>query len=163
MINGHLSLFEKAFEEVLHEIGFADLTYKAAPEMNPPSEAVATIGITGDIQGFLLLRSDTKSLVAFISKVLANMGMEESEEGFGSFQREAFGEILNQLSGRSVMLLADHGFECDITPPTLLIGANISYDIRALDDFLNQDISGGFGKINIFVGIKKAKEWSKKS
>ncbi len=163
MLNGHLSLFQKAFEEVLHEIGFTSLSYQSESDLNMPSEVVASIGITGDIQGFLLLRSDISSLTRFIGKVLANMGMESEGSGFGSFQREAFGEILNQLSGRSMMLLSGNGFECDITPPTMLVGANISYDVRALDDFLNQSISGSFGSINIFVGIKKAKEWSKKS
>lgn len=163
MVNGHVALFQKAFEEVLHEIGFSSLSYDPAPDLNIPSEVVASIGITGDIQGFLLLRSDVKSLVAFIGKVLVNMGMEVEESGFGNFQREAFGEILNQLSGRAMMLLSASGYDCDITPPTMLVGSNISYDIRALDTFLNQNISGTFGSINIFVGIKKTKEWSKKS
>jgi chemotaxis protein CheX len=158
MVNGHLSLFRKAFEEVLHEIGFTSLSYEDNKNSDYPSEVLASIGITGDIQGFLLLRSDISSLVSFVSRVMANMGMESEDKGFGSFQREAFGEILNQLSGRSMMLLSDNGFDCDITPPTMLVGSNISYNINALDTFRNQNITGLFGRMNIFVGIKKVKD-----
>lgn len=150
-----LELFTQAFQAVLQEIGFTKISYQSSDNIHIPCELLASIGITGDIQGFLLLRSSLDSMRSFIGKVLENMGMEQEEDGFGKFYREAFGEILNQLSGRAMMQLSDNGFDCDITPPTILIGSNITYDLTELDSYINNDIQGDFGDINIFVGIKK--------
>ncbi len=155
MTNENLMQFPNAFNEVLEEIGFQELHFINSQEYKKPTELLSSIGITGDIQGFLLLRSEISSMLAFIDKVLENMGMDSDEADFGPFHREAFGEILNQLSGRAMMRLSDVGYNCDITPPTMLIGSNITYDFTSLDSFINRDIQGSFGTINVFAGIKK--------
>lgn len=155
MNSEHLTQFPIAFNEVLREIGFEHITFSVNEEYRIPTELLASIGITGDLKGFLLLRSSMQSMLAFIDKVLQNMGMDSDENGFGPFHREAFGEILNQLSGRAMMKLSDVGYNCDITPPTILLGSNITYNFSAMVGFINQDIQGAFGTINVFAGINE--------
>ncbi|MCK5200427.1 MAG: chemotaxis protein CheX, partial [Spirochaetales bacterium] len=117
----NLDLFIEAAEEIFREIGFSALIIKDVNSKEEKYELVANIGITGDISGFLLIRSDLESNMRFINKMLTNMGMEAEESDFGKFHKEAFGEILNQISGRATMLLESSGINCEITPPTILM------------------------------------------
>lgn len=151
----NLDLFIKAAEEIFIEIGFNDLTIEHCNSRDQKYELIANIGITGDISGFLLIRSDLQSSMNFIDKMLSNMGMEAEETEFGQFHKEAFGEILNQISGRSVMLLESEGVNCDITPPSILRGTNISMETYETANILHKKISSSFGSFDLLVGAKE--------
>ena len=101
----NLDLFILAAKEIFEEIGFTDLNIEDCDIKDPKYNLIANIGVTGDISGFLLIRSDIQSSMNFINKMLSNMGMEALESDFWKFHKEAFGEVLNQISGRSVMRL----------------------------------------------------------
>lgn len=151
----NLDLFIKAAEEIFIEIGFQDLSIEECNSKDQKYDLIANIGITGEISGFLLIRSDIKSSLNFINKMLSNMGMEAEEPDFGQFHKEAFGEILNQISGRSAMLLEAEGINCDITPPSILRGANISINTYDAAEILHKTINGSFGSFNLYVGVKE--------
>ncbi|MDA3938719.1 MAG: chemotaxis protein CheX, partial [Spirochaetia bacterium] len=123
--------------------------------LNNKYDIIANIGITGEISGFLLIQSDINSSMMFINKMLSNMGMEAEESDFGQFHKEAFGEILNQISGRAVMLLEEEGINSDITPPTILRGSNISLKTYDAAKMLHKTIKGSFGNFNLLVGAKE--------
>ncbi len=149
-----LELFMKATSAVFNEIGF-DVSI-VEPEKNRVlvTELVANIGITGEIKGFLILKSDLSSAGKFITKMLSHLNMDTEETSFGQFHKEAMGEVLNQISGRSTMLLEEQDIHCDITPPTLLIGKNIVSDSVKAEYSLNRYLTGDFGIFNFYVGIK---------
>ena len=151
----NLDLFIKAAEDIFMEIGFSDLIIEDCSNRDQKYELIANIGITGEISGFLLIRSDLQSSMRFIDKMLSNMGMEAEESEFGQFHKEAFGEILNQISGRSVMLLESAGVNCDITPPTILRGSNISMATYDAAEILHKTINGSFGSFDLLVGAKE--------
>jgi chemotaxis protein CheX len=151
----NLDLFIKAAEEIFVEIGFSNLKIINNQKENQKFDIIANIGITGEISGFLLIRSDLKSSMNFINKMLTNMGMDAEESDFGAFHKEAFGEILNQISGRAVMLLESNGIDSDITPPTILRGTNISMGTNSAAVVLHKTIEGSFGSFDILLGIKK--------
>ncbi|RLD33124.1 MAG: chemotaxis protein CheX [Bacteroidetes bacterium] len=151
----NLDLFIKAAEEIFIEIGFSNLKINKSNNNNPKFDIIANIGITGEISGFLLIRSDMKSCMAFVNKMLENMGMENDESEFGQFHKEAFGEILNQISGRAVMLLEAEGIDSDITPPTILKGSNISMGTYTEAEMVHRTIEGSFGNFDLLVGAKK--------
>ena len=137
----NLALFIKAAEEIFQEIGFSELIIRDNSANEEKYELIANIGITGDISGFLLIRSDLASSMNFINKMLSNMGMEAEESDFGEFHKEAFGEILNQISGRSTMLLEASGINCNITPPTILMGKNITMGTYKTSEIVHKVIS----------------------
>ncbi len=149
-----LELFIDAAKAIFVEIGFPNLDISIASGNNG-YDIIASIGITGEFSGFLIIRSDRKSSMNFINKMLSNIGMEAEETDFGQFHKEAFGEILNQISGRATMLLESNGINSDITPPTILMGNNISISTYDAAETLNKNIDGTFGCFNILVGIKQ--------
>ncbi len=154
MNTNDLDAFTEATKAVFSEIGFEISISKGS--IDPKTvELVANIGITGDIKGFLILKSDLSSADNFIAKMLSNLGMSTEEEDFGQFHKEAMGEVLNQISGRSTMLLEGKGIQCDITPPTLIIGNNIFSEPADAVYVLNKSLSGDFGLFNLYVGIKE--------
>jgi len=156
-MSDYLGLFTDALREIVTEIGFQDLAIDGGKSKIDSAELVASVGITGDLQGFMMLQTDMASARSFVSKMLANMGIdEEEEEGFGQFHKEAIGEIVNQVSGRSTMMLADHRIDCNITPPTIIAGRNIYSDVSSCEASIAHTIKGSFGNIGLFVGIKKS-------
>ncbi len=155
MKENDLELFVQATDSVFNEIGFTIKVKEDTGETSMPVELVANIGITGDIKGFLILKSDLESAMNFVTRMLSNLGMESEEKDFGQFHKEAMGEVLNQISGRSTMLLEQKGIHCDITPPTLIIGDNISSEPVESRYILNRYLAGDFGLFNLYVGIKE--------
>ncbi len=155
MDTNNLDLFIKAAEEIFQEIGFTELVIQDSSSNEQVYELIANIGITGDISGFLLIRSDLESSMKFINKMLTNMGMEAEETDFGQFHKEAFGEILNQISGRATMLLETSDVNCDITPPTILMGEKISMGTYVAAEIIHKTISGNFGSFDLSIGAKE--------
>ncbi len=150
----NLDLFTEATKAVFSEIGF-DISVTGNSPEDSSTEIVANVGITGDIKGFLILKSDISSATNFITKMLSNLGMTpEKEDGFGRFHKEAMGEVLNQISGRSMMFLEEKGVHCDITPPTLIIGDNIFSNPADAKYVLNKSLTGDYGVFSLYVGIK---------
>jgi len=156
-----LALFVQASREIFSEIGFQELQLSGSGEEESHFEVMASIGFAGDICGFLSLSCSMDSALAFIDRILQNMNMDAEEEGFGQFHREALGEIVNQVSGRSAVLLSENGYDCDITPPTILVGDSIDFDMQEVSDSSTQNISGDFGSIKLFVGVKCEREPTK--
>ena len=151
----NLDLFIKAAEEIFREIGFSELNVSDINSSEEKYELIANIGITGDISGFLLIRSDLESSMNFINRMLLNMGMDAEKPTFGKFHKEAFGEILNQISGRTAMLLENIGVNCNITPPTILMGNNISMGSYVASELVHKKISGKFGSFDLLIGAKE--------
>ena len=150
-----MHLFTDAAREVLQELGFSDLSFMDLKGNGFPAQIIANVGITGDLQGYMILYSDLESAKKFVGRILDNMDMNQ-EKGFTQFHKETIGEIVNQVSGRSTMLLARMNLDCNVTPPTIITGQQITYDIRNLDETLWHKVSGSFGNIILFIGIKKS-------
>jgi len=147
--------FEEAARQVFREIGFSDMeTFELEAKANGTSEVVATVGITGRLLGYLSISGSLSTASNCIRQMFQHLGMEEEESGFGQVHREALGELVNQICGRSSMLLEEMSIEIDITPPTILIGSDIFFDIDKLEDLLHKKIVGEFGTFNLFVGIR---------
>jgi len=154
MNNNYMHLFTDAAREVFKEMGFSDVTFLDFHGDGFPTQIMANVGITGDLQGYMILYSDLESAKRFVARILDNMDMNQ-ETGFSQFHKETIGEIVNQVSGRSTMLLAKLNIDCNVTPPTIFTGQQITYDIRNLDEILWHKVSGSFGSIILFIGIKK--------
>ena len=153
-----LALFSQAAKEIFQEMGFDTLSLVEDDSIGEEFQVISSIGIAGDISGYLSIRCSLASAQTFIDRILSNMGMDSEEQGFGQFHREALGEIVNQISGRSTVLVAEEGFDCDITPPTILIGEGIRFNMQELSKSYNRSIRGDFGSINLFVGVQSERE-----
>lgn len=157
MVDDITSYFIEAAKEIFSEIGFDRTTFNETGETPLPYEIVVNVGITGDLIGYLILKSSIDSANKLVSRMLDNMGMPDEEPDFGPFKKEAMGEILNQLSGRSTMKLSDDGIDCDITPPTIIKGENIFIDVSSLELIDSVLCESDFGKLEVFMALKKVK------
>ena len=149
-----LSVFEEATQQILSEIGFSDLDSIEPPKPHAPQDIVATVGLTGGLQGYLLLVTSKECGHAFVQKMFENLDIKVDEQGFGQFHQEALAEIVNQITGRSTTLLEQKGFNCDITPPTIMVGSQLSFNLSRLSESFHRLINGEFGSITLFVGIQ---------
>ena len=152
----HLDVFPQALTEVLGEIGFEKTTVTdSETPFGTSTEIIASVGITGAMQGYMMLNASLESAKKFVDKMMYNIGMEIEEDGFGQFHKEAIGEMVNQFSGRSAMILHEmDNTDCNITPPTIITGNNIYADMTNLVASLSKEIKGDFGSVQIFIGIK---------
>jgi len=147
--------FEHATQQVFSEIGFPDVqSTDLEKTIKENNEFIATVGLTGQIQGFLSLGGSKSSAINFIRQMLTYMGMDEEDDAdFGQSSRETLGELVNQICGRSSMLLELESISIDITPPTILVGSDLFIDVDKLTDILHKKLTGEFGTFNLFVGV----------
>ena len=149
-----LTVFEEATQQIFAEIGFSDLDSIEPKKPQNPQDIVATVGITGALQGYISLSTSKKYGHAFVQKMFENLDIEIDEQGFGQFHQEALAEIVNQITGRSTTLLEQKSYNCDITPPTIMVGSELSFNLSRLTESFHRLITGEFGSILLFVGIQ---------
>ncbi len=149
-----LKLFEEATQQVFTEIGFTELVSNEPSSIDTPPEIVATVGLTGALQGYLSLSTSTKCGQAFVHRMFQNLEIEVDEKDFGQFHQEALAEIVNQITGRSTTLLEQDNLSCDITPPTIVVGTDLFFNLSQLSYSFIRIISGEFGSMTLFVGIQ---------
>lgn len=154
MMDENIGLFFDAAIEVFSELGFTEAQYKGDTLIITDQGIIANVGITGEYQGFLVIQTDIDSALSFVRKMLENLEMEQEDSGFGQFHKEAIGEIVNQVSGRATMKLSENDVDCSITPPTILSGNNLFFDLKQFSILKTQVLNGGFGEISITLGLK---------
>lgn len=154
MNNDLLTVFEEATQQIFAEIGFSDLDSSEPQKPQGPQDIIATVGITGALQGYISLSTSKKCGHAFVQKMFENLDMEVEEQGFGQFHQEALAEIVNQITGRSTTLLEQKNLNCDITPPTIMVGSELFFNLSRLSESFHRLIDGEFGSILLFVGIQ---------
>ncbi len=155
MGNSNLELISNACLEVFVENGLSQIDINTTGVSFDKSNITATIGITGDVHGHLILFSKLDTAVSLVEEIFRNMGMhdEKIEPGDQMF-KETFAELLNQLGGRSTIKLSEAGIDSDITPPTIIKGDNIYIDTKSYGSTAIIKIAGNFGSMGLFVGLK---------
>ena len=149
--------FIEALKGVLSEYGLNNIKIveiNESEQQSHPSEVIVYIGISGNIRGNLILKSNYESAHALISAMLQSMNMTSKEKEFGEFHRTAMGEIVNQISGRAITILSTSDIDCDISPPAILTGKRINALIPGSDSFVHINVIGSFGELFIALGQK---------
>lgn len=81
-------------------------------------EVAVIIGITGGMEGRLVLELDT----ACALRVCEAMNFGEPFDSLNPMARSTLAELANLIAGRAVTLLNDNGSAFSITPPVILCG-----------------------------------------
>lgn len=150
--NDALECFNKSLKEVMNESGFHEAIVDTTGDELDYS-VLTTIGFTGRVHGYLMLQSDLNSANNFVKILASYIGMDEIDDKFGDFHKSTFCEIVNQISGRTTIHLADIGLDSDITPPSIIVGSSIYSSISDFDTSKTFYIKDNFGTFKIFVGI----------
>lgn len=80
-------------------------------------DVAVMIGLTGEAQGFVLYGMALETAKQIVGKM---MGQEVEE--FDALAQSGIAEMGNVITGLASRGLAETGFHCNITPPTLIIG-----------------------------------------
>jgi chemotaxis protein CheX len=113
-------------------------------------DVAVMIGITGKARGIVLYGMTTEAAKNIVSKM---MGQECDE--FDALAQSGIAEMGNVITGLASRGLAESGYQCNITPPTLIVGNNTT--IGTLDiPRIALSVALQFGEIDIHVALREA-------
>jgi chemotaxis protein CheX len=122
----------------------------ARPQLFTTHQINIVCGITGPIEGMVVYGMSMITADKIASRMIGAPVVT-----FDQLAASAIAELGNMISGHSTTLLSSQGYTCDITPPTIVRGTNISIstlDIPALAIPLElPDI----GRFEISVSLKE--------
>ncbi len=153
MSESNIVLIEKACEEVFNENGLNSVATDSGRVLFDKTNITATIGITGEVQGHLILFSQLDVAEKLVTELLKNIGMDQKIDHKDPMFKEAFAELLNQLGGRATIKFSEKDIDTDITPPTIIKGDNIYINTGSYGATAIIKISGSFGDLGLFVGL----------
>lgn len=90
-------------------------------------QVVGTVGFIGDISGLIYLYLDADFANEVASHMLS-MTLAELQEAGDEVVNDAVGELTNMTVGTFKNQLADKGFPCRLTIPSILRGSNFSIE-----------------------------------
>lgn len=122
----------------------------ARPQMFTTQQVNIVCGITGAVQGQAIY-----GMSIVTADKVASLMLGQPVITFDALAASAIAELGNMISGNSMTLLSGRGFECDITPPTIIRGSNVkisTVDIPAICIPLSIQ---GVGDFEITVSVKE--------
>lgn len=105
----------------------ADATNWEHPVQINGQQVVGTVGFIGDISGLIYLYLEAAFATDVASHMLG-MTLAELEEAGDEVVNDAVGELTNMTVGTFKNQLADKGFPCKLTIPSILRGSNFSIE-----------------------------------
>ncbi|TCO79479.1 chemotaxis protein CheX [Marinisporobacter balticus] len=108
------------------------------------------IGLTGEIQGQVILGMDKE----LAKKIASNMMCGMPVENLDIIAKSAISELGNMILGNTATLLSNQDVTIDITPPTLLVGEKISIS-TSLDKTITVPLNTEYGIIELDIIIKE--------
>lgn len=106
------------------------------------------IGLTGDLSGEALYRFPADTSLEIV-KIMSGMEFTEIDE----FVTSALGEIANIISGNAVTDLINSNITCDILPPRILEGEELSFSDETTYVFSTK-INTSIGEVEVLLRIQ---------
>lgn len=149
----YINPFIKASTEVLKTI--ANVEFKTGTPYLRQSPITANnvmilVGITGEIRG-----QATISMEEDVAKNVASsmmMGMPVTE--FDEMAKSALSELGNMIMGNTATLLFNAGVNIDITPPTLMVGKELTISLTGMTT-VGIPLNSELGSINLDISVKE--------
>ncbi|HOP74153.1 MAG TPA: chemotaxis protein CheX [Bacillota bacterium] len=143
--------FVSAASMVLERLGNQNtekgkLSLKASPIQG--NDVNTIIGVTGDVRGQVLYSMNLDTAM----KVAASMMMGMPVTEFDELCKSAVNELGNMITGNAASELSCNGFNCTITPPTLIMGKEVVISIKNIQ-VLVIPLLTDFGEIDINVAL----------
>ncbi|MBC7543967.1 MAG: chemotaxis protein CheX [Candidatus Sericytochromatia bacterium] len=115
------------------------------------NDVTVLLGVAGAVHGHLIMSMDTPLALRVASSMMMGAPMQQFDE----LGKSAICELGNMITGNAMTALANLGFRCDTTPPSIVLGrgATISMQIKTM---IAVPMSGPLGTFEIMVAIKEA-------
>ena len=92
----------------------------ARPQLFTSQQINVVCGVTGQIEGQVIFGMSAKT-----ADQIAGTMIGQPIKQFDALAASAIAELGNMISGNSISGLAECGFTCDITPPTIIRGTSV--------------------------------------
>lgn len=144
--------FLGAVQNVLVQFGVKDFSKTAMQikkEMTLDKDITAFVGIIGNVRGNVSYSFDKKTACALASAMMMGMPVEAIDE----MARSALSELANMFTGNASTVLYNEAIQIDITPPTLVMGEDISCILGTVDTLM-VNLKTELGVIEINFGLE---------
>ncbi|MEW6208508.1 MAG: chemotaxis protein CheX [Acidobacteriota bacterium] len=123
---------------------------KMRPSPVASGEVMAIIGLMGDAQGRVIFDMDSPTAIR-----LAECMIGEPVEGLTPMVRSAMAELASMATGKAISEINNRGVSLKMSPPTVISGANISYD-HCLETLV-APITTAYGEVRVNITIQDLK------
>jgi chemotaxis protein CheX len=147
---------EEAVRQVFQETGIDIEGAEPGNSLGTDAQVIATVGLTGDLQGILMLSTDATAAARIVQAMLGGLRVETIVDRMSPLQLAAIAEICNQVAGRAITLLSERGLRCDITPPAVVAASQMQSLVPDLAESFHQTLRGPFGRLAVFLGLSHA-------
>lgn len=145
--------FIQAASEIIFEISGSKVQAKEVKlhKGSIASQGMAIIvGITGSLQGRIIIDSSFQDAVKFATAILQEDIKEEESELIES----SMGELANMIAGRAVSMLNEMGESIKVTPPTIFKGTELKVTDKT-PEMLIVPLSTNLGSIILNLSVIK--------
>lgn len=123
----------------------------ALPQTFASDQCNIICGITGPLQGQVIYGMSLSTADAIASTMLGT-----KIKSFDMLAASAIGELGNMITGHSMQILAEAGWVCDITPPSIVRGSNVQISTISIPAILVPIILEQ-GKFSLTIGLQERK------
>lgn len=124
-------------------------TLSMRPSIFTGQQCNIVTGVTGKVEGQVIYGM---SLIT-ADKIASHM-LGQPVRTFDQLAASAIAELGNMITGNAVTLLAEAGFPCNITPPTIIRGSNVKMSTLAIPALV-VPVCTDFGEIEITVSLQE--------
>lgn len=111
---------------------------------------IIVVGITGEIRGQAVISMGIDMAKTIASAMMMGMPVHEMDE----MAKSALSELGNMIMGNSATLLFNQGINIDITPPTLMMGENMSISSAQMTT-ISVPLNSDQGSITFDISVKE--------
>lgn len=149
----YINPFIKASTEVLRTIVNVEFRTGAPYLKQSPLSAnnlTIMVGITGEIRGQVSISMSDKVAMNVASSMMMGMPVTELDE----MAKSALSELGNMIMGNTATLLFNAGVNIDITPPTLMVGKELTISLTGMKT-VGVPLLSELGDINLDISVKE--------
>jgi chemotaxis protein CheX len=106
------------------------------------------IGVTGQLEGQVIYTFEER-----VALRIASALMGEAVEELDELAKSAVAELGNIITGNAAIGLSENGYNCILTPPTLLTGKELI--VTTFTPVLNVPFSTDFGSVTVHVALRE--------
>lgn len=149
----YINPFLKASVEVLRMMAQMEFAMGKPYLKTSPFTAenmIIVVGITGEIRGQAVISMGIDMAKTIASAMMMGMPVNEMDE----MAKSALSELGNMIMGNSATLLFNQGINIDITPPTLMMGENMSISSAQMTT-ISVPLNSDQGSITFDISVKE--------
>lgn len=115
------------------------------------NDVTVLLGVAGAVHGHLVLSMDLPLALRVASAMMMGAPMQQFDE----LGKSAICELGNMITGNAMTKLANLGYVCDTTPPSIVIGSGVAISMQ-LKTMLRVPMTGPLGTFDLMVALKEA-------